>query len=113
MDHKSSRPIRETRRSNRQERPKWGQRCCLQPLQWRAEEAARKTALRRPENVVGPTPESAVPSPALLGDPSPVLDLWIGGPPRTGISSGSLFQNKTNPTPILPAKGRRAARRRN
>jgi hypothetical protein len=42
-----------------------------------------------------------------------VLDFWIGGPPRTGISLGSLLQNKTNPTPSRPANGGRAARRRN
>jgi len=58
-------------------------------------------------------PESAVPAPAGLDDPPPVLDFWIGGPPRPGISPGCLFQNKTNPTPSRPANGGRAARRRN
>src|SRR5208337_2971320 len=42
MDRKLSRQIRETRRSNRQNRRKWGQRCCLQRLELRAEEAARR-----------------------------------------------------------------------
>jgi len=58
-------------------------------------------------------PESAVPSPGRLDDPPPVLDFWIGSPPRPGISPGCLFQNKTNPTPSRPANGGRAARRRN
>jgi len=60
-------------------------------------------------------PESPVPAPAplRLDDPFPVLDFWIGGRPRSGIGLGGLFQNKSNPTPILPTKGGRAARRRN
>jgi hypothetical protein len=60
-------------------------------------------------------PETVVPAPAplRLDDPSPVLDIWIGGPPQTRMSPGSLFQNKTNPTPRQHANGRRAARRRN
>jgi len=58
-------------------------------------------------------PESAVPAAARLDDSSPVLDFWIGGPPRPGINPGCLFQNKTNPTPSRPAHGGRAARRRN
>ncbi len=71
----------------------------------------------RPESAVpAPAPvrlEPAVPAPAGLDDPAAVLDFWIGGPPRPGISPGSLFQNKTNPTPIRPAHGGRAARRSN
>ena len=59
------------------------------------------------------SPESAIPAATRLDDPSPVLDFWVGGPPRPEITPGILFQNKTNPTPILPARGGRAARRRN
>ncbi len=62
---------------------------------------------------VRPEPAVPAPSPLRLDDPSPVLDFWIGGPPRTGVSLGSLLQNKTNPTPSRPANGGRAARRRN
>ncbi len=58
-------------------------------------------------------PQSAVPSPVRLDDPSPVLDVWIGGPPRTGVSLGSLLQNKTNPTPSRRERRGRAAGRRN
>ena len=62
---------------------------------------------------VAVSPESAVPAAARPNHPSPVLDFWIGGPPRAEIGPGSLFQNKTNPTPSRPARGGRAARRRN
>ncbi len=59
------------------------------------------------------SPESAGPSPARRDDPPVVLDFWAGGPPQTGVGLGSLLQNKTNLTPIRPANGGRAARRRN
>ena len=65
-----------------------------------------------PEPAPG-SPEAAVPAPASLDDQATVLDFWVGGPPRPGINLGSLFQNKTNPTPIRPANGGRAARPRN
>ncbi len=87
------------------------------PAPVRPESAVPAPAPVRPESAVpAPAPvrpESAVPAPAGLDDPPTVLDFWIGGPPRPGISPGCLFQNKTNPTPSRPANGGRAARRRN
>jgi len=68
-----------------------------------------------PPPTPAPAPVHAAPAvtaPAWLDDPSPVLDVWICGPPRTGVSLASLLQNKTNPTPSLPANGGRAARHR-
>ncbi len=84
-----------------------------------AEQAARPAPFAVPVSEPVPPapapvrPESAVPAPARLDDPPTVLDFWIGGPPRPGISPGGLFQDKTNPTPSRPANGGRAARRRN
>jgi hypothetical protein len=86
-----------------------------------AEPAARPNPPAEPvTEPVPPAParvraETAVPSPSLAprDEPPTVLDFWIGGPPRPGISHGSLFQNKTNPTLSRSATGGRAARRRN
>jgi hypothetical protein len=49
--------------------------------------------------------EPLFPESSLLGDPSPVLDFWIAGPPRPGIVTSTLAQNKTNPAPGRPANG--------
>ncbi len=58
-------------------------------------------------------PEPGGSAPLLLDDSSPVLDFWIGGPPRPPINAGGLLQNKTNPAPGLPASAGGAGRRRN
>ncbi len=57
-----------------------------------------------------PEPAVPAPSPLRLDDPSPVLDFWIGGPPRTGVSLGSLLQNKTNQPDTEPAREWRTSR---
>ena len=44
------------------------------------------------------------PGSSLLSDPAPVLDFWVGGRPRTGISNGDQSNYKTNPAPSLPRK---------
>jgi len=84
-----------------------------EPLIHRCESGFAAVHAPRPDPPAVPLSEPVPPAPARLDDPPPVLDFWIGGPPRPGISPGSLFQNKTNPTPIRPATGGRAARRRN
>ena len=95
----------------------------------RAADAAVRTRAPPPSPPRGPTrppcrPPRRLPRPpaparararrpgrsSLLGDPAAtVLDFWVGGPPRPGISPGIPSQNKTNPTPGQPAGGGRAA----
>ena len=77
--------------------------------------------IRPPVPASMPVPQTApvpplpdVPRSPLLGDsPAPVLDFWVGGPPRPGISPDSHSQNKTNPAPNRPATGGRTANPRN
>ena len=92
-----------------------------------AEPAPRPTAAPPPaRRLPAPPVPPARPLPdfsrsPLLGDPAaPVLDFWVAGPPRPGISPGHPSQNKTNPAPSRPANGATphagfppAARRRN
>ena len=81
-----------------------------------------------PLPAAAPPPEPAPPAPvpalvsaealvqrlSRIGDPAaPVLDFWVGGSPRPGISSDILAQNKTNPAPSRPTTGGRAAVVRN
>jgi hypothetical protein len=75
-----------------------------------------------PAAAAAPPPAAAPPSAAapgrllpelsrssLLSDPAAtVLDIWAGGPPRSGSRPGTFSQNKTNPAPSRPAKGERA-----
>src|SRR5262249_12170418 len=49
--------------------------------------------------------EAAFPGPVLGVDPAAtVLDLWVGGSSRLGLSSGQLARDKTNPAPGRHAK---------
>ena len=79
------------------------------------EPAARATRPRRrpppaPPPAAAPArPEAVFPELSLLGDPAaPVLDFWVGGPPRPGMNSGNSSRDKTNPAPGRHAKGGRA-----
>jgi hypothetical protein len=90
-----------------------------QPMMPRSERGyAHEMAARRVPSAAPPPPpapppatepvpsRSVVSESPLLRDPAgPVLDFWVAGAPRPGVSSSSLAQDKTNPTQGRPARG--------
>ncbi len=92
-----------------------------EPLMPRSERGLAPTQASPPPPAAAPEPVPTpvgsvrdVPRSSLLGDsPATVLDFWVGGPPRPGLSPASLSQNKTNPAQRRPVIGGRTEMPRN
>jgi hypothetical protein len=93
-----------------------------EPLIDRSARGRDGEAIPRPDAIPAAAPASVTkpasslldfPESSLLGNRSPVLDLWVGGPPRPGMSPDNRSRNKTNPAPSRSRRGGREEMPRN